>query len=73
METKEKLSNIVNFSNVIGEFKFEQNKTICNTRINLDNNEFLKIENQELITLFSIMNMMSKVKEKIKNTNCVYI
>ena len=48
METKEKLSIIVNFSNVVGDFKFEQDKSICNTRINLDNNEFLKIENQKV-------------------------
>ena len=48
METKETLSNIVNFSNGIGKFKFEQNKSICNTRINLENKEFLKIENQKI-------------------------
>ena len=65
METKEKISNIVNFSNVIGEFKFEQNKSICNTRINLENNEFLKIENQKINNIILDNEYdMSKVKEK---------
>ena len=36
IETKEKLSKIVNYSHVIGEFKSEQNKSLCNTRINLE-------------------------------------
>ena len=74
METKEKLSNIVNFSNVIGEFKFEQNKSICNTRINLENNEFLKTEDQKINNIIIDNEYdMNKVKEKIKNLNGVYI
>ena len=65
METKEKLSKIVNFLNVIGEFKFEQNKSICNTRINLENNEFLKIENQKINNIILDNEYdMSEVKEK---------
>ena len=67
METKEKISNIVNFTNVIGEFKFEQNKSICNTRINLVNNEFLKVENQKVNNIILDNEYdTSKVKEKLR-------
>ena len=67
METKKKLSNIVNFTNVIGEFIFEQNKSICNTRINLVNNEFLKKENQKVNNIILDNEYdMSKVKEKLR-------
>ena len=74
METKETLSNIVNFSNVIGEFKFEHNKSNCNTRINLENNEFLKIEHQKINNIILDNEYdMGNVREKIKNINRVYI
>ena len=64
----------MNFTNVIGEFKFEQNKSIWNTRINIVNNEFLKIENQKVNNIILDNEYdMSKVKEKIKNLDCVYI
>ena len=73
-ETKEKLSTIVNFSNVIGEFKFEQNKSICNTKISLDNNEILKIDNPKINNIILDDEYdVNEVKDKTKDLNRIYI